>query len=193
MAKFFTPRTVDNAVEPDGPFDSLPCMIPGASTQRAVLFRSDVLVVAVHRLEVYPDSFTFTVRAEGRGFGFGRFSMPFTPWVGWPPEDLGANKYDQPEDVLRIGIEFSDGRASEFLIPNDSGPAVEQQGCSGSRGSCTGGFWVRELPPPGEFSIYTEWPSIGIDECSAAFDADELVERSKEAELLLEYHNSPKT
>ena len=157
------------------------------SQQRAVLYRSDVLVAAVHRFEVFPDSFRFTIRLEGRGFGFNRFTFIFDPGAGWPEEDLnGADPFGQPEDLCRVGLEFSDGTRSEYLVGEErDGPELQRRGGSGSGQGSTTSFWLKALPPPGEFKIFLVWPSAGIEECSATLDADELRSKAQDAQFLL--------
>lgn len=186
---FFAPLTEDRIVEPDGPRELPSPMIPGLSQQRAVLYRRDDLVVAAYRFEVVPEGFHFTIQLEGRGFGHGRFHFIFTPGPGWPPEDpIDENLYDEVDDMFRLGLSFSDRTTSEYLVESDrDGPTIETAGCTGSPGSVEGRFWIPELPPPGEFTLHITWPSAGIEETSTTFNADEIRERAKEAELLLSH------
>ena len=162
-------------------------MVPGLSIQRALLYRSNLLHIAVNRFEVFPDSFQFTIRCGGRGFGNGRFFGIFDPGAGWPIEDqIDPDSYDQPEDLCRVGIEFSGGTRSEYLLGDErDGPEMQRRGGSGWNGGCTTRVWVKALPPPGDFSIFVVWPTAGVEESVATFDADELRGRAAAAQFLL--------
>ncbi len=195
MGSFFVPLTSDNIFDPDGPepppeSHSPPNMLPGLSDQRAILYRSDSLVVAAYRFEAFPEGFNFTIHVEGRGFPFGRFTFIFRPGTGWPIDDSDDFLFDKPEDTFRVGLGFSDGTASDYLVDLDrGGPRIYRNGCSGSSGEdlgkCVGGFWVPQLPAAGEFTLHVEWPSVGLEECTATFDADDIVAKSANALPLL--------
>ncbi len=199
---FFVPLTEDNIVDPDSAtdcdpsreFTGRPDMMPGVSAQRAVLHRSDTLVVAAFRFEAYPTGFAFTIHAEGTGYGYGRFHFIFSLAPGGymgAPTISEENGPVQLDDIFRVGLEFSDDTASDYLVNLDrGGPQIQSTGCSGSGGGkwgkCIGGFWVPRVPPPGEFTLHTALPVVGMEESSATFNADDIIEKSAHALPLLD-------
>ena len=189
---FFTPLTSQNIVEPEsiqGPPNSLPVV----ADQHAVLHRSDVLAAAVWRFEVYSEGFEFALRVEGLGLEGVRFHSAFDPLARHAGRVLSNfEDFDQLAGAFRVGVEFSDGSVSENHVRTSrGGPEIQMTGSSSSTGNgygkCQNGVWVPQLPPPGEFKIHLAWPNGGLDECSATFDADELIAKSKDAIPLLSY------
>lgn len=165
-------------------------MIPGLSVQRAILFRTDTLVAAAFRFEAFPSGFKFTIHVEGNAFTQGQSHFVFSPGTGWP--DPHAPDHEKGlDDIFRVGLEFSDGTAADHVVDIDRGGlGIYSQGCSGSGGftgwgRCTGKFWVPALPPPGEFTLHVQWPALGIDEHSTAFNADDIIDKSTQALPLL--------
>jgi len=177
MASFFGPMD-DPPFVPDGPFELPPATVPGQSSQRAILYRSESLGVGVFRIESFSTGFSFTLQVEGRGHGAGRFHFLFEPTDSWGAHGHSddPDPYDRPNQQFRLGLEFADGTTWEnFTESRGLGPDVRVVGGSGSGTGCTHRFWVPQLPPPGEFVVHALWPSVGMGECSATFDADEVI------------------
>ena len=184
MTGFFTALTNENIWEPDGLYKHGGSFLPGLSTQRAFLSKEPTLVVTASKFEAYPSGIQFSVHVEGHGFVPGRFGFICSPGNTWHDDD--DPRFDTPEDIFRVGIAFSDGRRWQNLIePGDNAIDARTGGGSGWHGSNHGAsttkFWIGELPPPGILSIYAAWPSVGLEECSAEFDADELLASASEA------------
>lgn len=185
MTEFFTALTNENIWEPDGLHEHGGSFLPGLSTQRAFLSKEPTLVVTASKFEAYPSGIQFSLHVEGRGFSPGRFHFICSPSNVWP-DDRYQHRFDTPEDTFRVGIEFSDGRRWQNLIePDDNTINARIGGESGWHGPVHGAsttkFWIGELPPPGILSIHAAWPSVGLEECSAEFDADELLASASEA------------
>ncbi len=186
MTGFFTTLTNENIWEPDGPHKHGGSFLPGLSTQRVFLSKEPSLVVAASNFEAYPSGIQFSVHVEGIGFTHGRFSF-----ICSPGHDDDDPRFNTPEDIFRVGIEFSDGRRWQNLIePGDNSINARTGGGGGwhggNHGACTTKFWIGELPPPGTLRIYAAWPSVGLEECSANFDADELLKSASEAAPLFD-------
>ena len=184
MSGFFTALTNENIWEPDRLHEHGGSFLPGLSTQRAFLSKEPTLVVAAYRFEAYPSGIQFSVHVEGHGFTQGRFHFICSPGSGWHDDD--DKLFGTPEDIFRVGIAFSDGRRWQNLIePGDDTINARTGGGSGWHGSNHGAstmkLWIGELPPPGIFTIHAAWPSVGLEECSAEFDADELLASASEA------------
>ena len=184
MTGFFTALTNENIWEPDGLYKHGGSFLPGLSTQRAFLSKEPTLVVTASKFEAYPSGIQFSVHVEGHGFVPGRFGFICSPGNTWHDDD--DPRFDTPEDIFRVGIEFSDGRRWQNLIEPDDNTINAQIGGGRSwhgplHGASTTKFWIGELPPPGILSIHAAWPSVGLEECSAEFDADELLESASEA------------
>lgn len=178
MASFFGPMD-DPPFVPDGSFDLPQSTVPGQSSQRAILYQSPTLGVGVYRFESYSSGFSFTLQVEGRGHGAGRFHFLFDPTDSWGAHGHSddPDPYDRPDQQLRLGLEFADGTTWENYTRR-GGPALDVRvvGGGGSGTGCTHRFWVPQLPAPGEFVVHALWPSVDMDECSATFDADEVIE-----------------
>ena len=184
MSGFFTALTNENIWEPDELYKHGGSFLPGLSTQRAFLSKEPTLAVAAYRFEAYPSGIQFSVHVEGHGFTHGRFNFICSPGNTWHDDD--DPRFDTPEDIFRVGIAFSDGRRWQNLIEPDDN-AIDARNGGGSawhrplHGASTTEFWIGELPPPGILSIHAAWPSVGLEECSAEFDADELLASASEA------------
>jgi hypothetical protein len=84
-----------------------------------------------------------------------------------------------PAEVLRFGVQFSDGRKATTLgrafrgiergEPSD--PILMQGGGGGSDGNWESEFWLWPVPPPGRVTFVVEWPSEKIEETSHEVDA----------------------
>lgn len=154
-----------------------PAALPGQSTQRALLHQTESLGVGIFRFEVFSNGFSFAVRVEGNGHGRGRFHFLFDPTASWFDNEPGADPdpYDQPDQQFRLGLEFSDGsRWQNYTDSGSQGLDAFVIGASGHSTGCTTLFWVPALPTAGSFHIHGLWPSVGMDECTATFDADEI-------------------
>lgn len=169
--------------EPEPPVWSGPPagVLPGFSAQRAVLARTDDVLLSVDRLLVYSNGVVFTLmlmRREDRD-DFG----PVPGMLGRRPRP------DLPSDFLRLGILFGDGSKwtnLEGRYPDEesevSGPVVVAQGGGGGGKLWQTSFWVWPLPPPGRLAFVVSWPAEGIEEQMVELDADEIRERAVDAE-----------
>jgi len=137
-----------------------------------VIARSERAVVALTDCVVFSNGFDVAITVltresmDPRMLGFGR-----PPQLGQP----------LPDDVLRIGIQYADGRKTtslhahaagrrEYMLalaegrtpPEPEGPLMQPRGGGGGGTRWDHRFWVWPLPPPGPVKLACQWPSEGI-------------------------------
>lgn len=147
-----------------------PCtnVVPGMAPVAAVLARTGETVVAVTGIRAYPAGFGFTLNLRLRNLQR-RGGREF-----WPFHELGPHRGPPwPDEILRLTIQFTDGRSVTNIDPSPRDPEVpafEQPMMSSGPG--TGGgvdgwsfdmeYRVRPLPPPGSLAFICVWPGRGI-------------------------------
>ncbi len=152
-----------------------PCnnVVPGVAPAAAILARTEQTVVAVTGIRAYPTGFGFTLHLRLR-------NLDPRGWRGfWPFPELGRHRGPPwSGQVLRLTIEFADGRSVTNLDPAPSDPEVpafEQpmlssgpgtglaaSGSSPDRWGWDMDYRVRPLPPPGPLAFVCVWPERGI-------------------------------
>jgi hypothetical protein len=152
-------------------------VIPGSVPGELLLFRTDEVAVAVGSIRAYPNGFEFTVHARLRrvDMEIGPSGDPFS----WHRRSRGAHA---PDDVLRLGLMYADGRRAATTsrrLPrpanSDDGEIVlSQQGGGGSAGAWDQGFWVHPLPPDGPVTLVASWLGHGVTEERADLDGAEI-------------------
>jgi hypothetical protein len=165
--------------------------LPGYAPERAVVFRTDDLILIAGRFDVYPTGAEFTWQLEMRVPEDGRTcgpSMPFEP-RGWPLE----RDEDLPDDLLRLGVIFADGSSwsnldgPTFFKPIDeppTGPISHIHGGGGGGGGWVMNAWLWPLPPDGPLTFVAEWPKYGIPESRADVDGGRVRAAAAYAEQL---------
>jgi hypothetical protein len=150
-----------------------PNVVPGMAPVAAILARTDHTVVAVTGIRAYPTGLGFTLNLRLRSL------HPREQRGFWPFPELGRHRGPPwSGEVLRLTIEFADGRSVNNLdaAPSDPGvPAFEQPmlssgpgtGLLGSGSSSDRWGWdmdyrVRPLPPPGPLAFVCVWPERGV-------------------------------
>ena len=98
-----------------------------------------------------------------------------------------------PPELLRLGVQFSDGRKAATVggdhLPSETDPEamppiLSSHGGGGNERAWNAQFWLWPLPPPGPLVFVTEWPIAGIDLTRVEVDADLILEASLEAQEL---------
>jgi hypothetical protein len=103
-----------------------------------------------------------------------------------------AGAAELPPDLLRFGVEFSDGRRAttiERVRPSlDESPEIVlmQRGGGGGGGSWEFGFWVWPLPPAGPLKFAVEWPAEGVELTTCEVDTAPIIEAAARSEQLWE-------
>lgn len=165
----------------------------GVVATQLILARNEDAAVFVTRLAAYHCGFSFEAhlftREEREYDGFELLHRRRKP--GEPP----------PDELLRLGIEFSDGRRAANVGSIMSGSsfaaiAIDDEarepdpekdisfmsgGGGGSMTHTRTDYWVWPLPPPGRLRFICEWPAYGIGESAAELGADEIREAAERA------------
>ena len=167
--------------------------VAGVVSVELILARNDEAAIFLTRLAAYPVGFEFDVELVTR-----------TP----VPDDSFELMYrgrrgqgeELPPELVRIGIEFSDGRRTSSLggMMDGSGTSLYAVDPDASRDpeteitmspSSGGGsdrhsyqtYWVWPLPPEGTVKFVCEWPVFGIPETSVELDSALIREASERA------------
>jgi hypothetical protein len=115
---------------------------------------------------------------------------------------VGERRDVLPDQLLRLGVAYADGRRATSVSGHDRpprGPSLWplSGGARGSGRSATGaapseppevrlhqGYWVSPLPPPGPVVVACEWPvaQIGLTRCE--IDARSILEAAERAQAM---------
>jgi hypothetical protein len=151
-----------------------PNVVPGMAPVAAILARTEETVVAVTGIRAYPAGFGFTLDLRLRG------SVPRAMRMHWPLPDVVSDSMRvlPAEAILRLTIEFADGRSVSTADPQTAGPGEpdpDRPVLSNGPGTSWGAdewyrdawclaleYRVRPLPPPGPLALVCAWPGRGI-------------------------------
>lgn len=151
-------------------------VMPGYAPTRAVVFRTDDVILIAGRFDVYRTGVEFSLQLQVR-IEDDTYDIP------WELHHRHGRAPDGelPDEFLRFGIQFADGSAwsnidDGFPMPPTppTGPVVVGQGGGGGGGSWAMNYWLWPLPPEGPLTFVAEWPKHQIAECSATVDASEI-------------------
>jgi hypothetical protein len=186
LVTFFESRPSQPLPEPAPPRSWPPeNVIPGVVALEAMLGRSDTAAVAVGRPRCFPEGFALTLlvrlvesaRSHDVRLPDGRIRMDTTHFPSssnWGFRPSWARDEGLPDDLLRVGIVFADGRAVTNLDTAGVGTGGDIRlsilGGGGMR-SWDYQFWVQPLPPFGALSLLCEWPAKSISEARVEIDA----------------------
>lgn len=166
----------------------------GAVVSDLLLARSDRGAVYVDYLDAFPDGFELEIGAstsvayqelarEGDRSGpdpFGRH---------WPM--VGERRDVLPPQLLRIGVQFADGRAATSIGGHDRpvvGPVMDPLRGGGRGGTGESRFhqayWISPPPPPGPVAVFCEWPAVGIPVVRHEFDARLILDAGEKARAM---------
>lgn len=170
--------------------------LPGVVPLELVLARSDRAAVCVSRLCAYPtglglDLLVFATEGEEDEVLDPLLFVPHRRGA------LGRAGDGLPDEMLRFGIQFPDGRrATNIGGPRDLRPDGEPLGPVLSQGGGGGGgrrwqqsLFIWPLPPPGRLLLACEWPAAGIALTRAEIDAAPIREaaaRSARAQVIFD-------
>jgi hypothetical protein len=159
-------------------------VLPASFALEEVLAHTDELVIQVHTGRAFREGFAFVFQLIHRQARSGRLQDPFMRRHGEP---LGP---ELPDDLLRFGLEHSDGRKATNLgrpgFPGEEEPdAVLRQG--GGGGNSYGwefSYWAWPTPPPGPLAFVVEWPSEGVPLTRTEIDAERIRDAATRAREL---------
>ena len=164
-----------------GPADDV---IPATVPLDVVLARTDEAFVALGGIRAYDEGFALEVRTLVRD---GDEHDPF---------HFGAGARRDP-DVLRLGIQFADGRRAvanaDLLRPSEVGGDVVFSGQGGGGGGAAWQreFWIWPLPPPGPVTFVCAWPRFGIEESRTEVDGGLIADAARRALVVWPDHRPP--
>jgi hypothetical protein len=149
-----------------------------------VIGRGANAAVWIPALTVYPDGFEFEVEIRHR-LDDEQFEHPFF-MAHHPRHRRRAAGEELPAELLRLGVEFSDGRKATnlggpyWLRPEEpdaepEGPLLQPAGGGGGGGGrWRHGFYVWPLPPAGPLTFVCEWPAAAIELTRSEIKTDSL-------------------
>jgi hypothetical protein len=196
VSRFFEPPPdpwPDQAAPADAPsWTGRPQGVPlGVVVEGVLLARSDRAKVYIDYIDAYPDGFELEIRAStnvayhelARG-GDGSGPDPFGRH--WPM--VGERRDVLPPQLLRVGMEFADGRTATSIGGHDrpvGGPVMDAlRGGGHGRGGDSQfheGYWVSPLPPSGEVAIVCEWPAVEIAVARQRIDAQAIFDAAEKS------------
>ncbi len=161
---------------------------PAVAALELVLVNTGDVAVFVTGAVVYPNGFQMALTALLReesdiedviGMRLRRFRR-------------GGADREIPPEMLRFGIQFSDGRKATntgWSPPFDAelrpdGPLLTPQGGGGGGQHWDQRMWAWPLPPAGELLFVCEWPAQGIELTTAALDAEVILSAATRAREL---------
>jgi hypothetical protein len=96
-----------------------------------------------------------------------------------------------PPEILRFGLQFSDGRKAtniggppHFKAARPDGPTLTPCGGSGGGRRWDQRLWAWPLPPAGEVLFACEWPAKGVQLTTASIDAEVIMSAATRAHEL---------
>lgn len=164
-------------------------VLPGPVAASVLLGRSDQAVVLAHGLLAYPQGLAFDLLIRLRnGDAFNAFEPFGHAHFGGP---LGPGPL--PDDALRFGVQFADGRKATNLDAthwelhgnaDPEGPMLTPRGGGGGGGTWDMSHWLWPLPSPGPLTFVIEWTGRGIALTRTEVDAGEILAAAERAEVL---------
>jgi hypothetical protein len=148
-------------------------VIPGTVPAEVLLIRAERVAVAIGSVRAYPNGFEFTVHVRVR--------EDETEPVRHDPFDRHGWGLQAPDEVLRLGVLYADGRrgatTSGYWRPDEADPArviMHQGGSSGNPRRWDGQLWVYPLPPEGTVTFVASWLKYGVAETRAELDGSAI-------------------
>jgi hypothetical protein len=136
-----------------------------------LLARSEQAEVWVDYLDAYPEGFELEIRAS-TSVAYHELARdgergPDVFGRHWP---IAGERGDVlPPQLLRIGVQFADGRTATNIGEHDhpvGGPVMLPLRGGGRSGGAESrfhqGYWISPLPPPGPVGVVCEWPAVEI-------------------------------
>ena len=167
--------------------------VAGVVPVELIVARNNEAAIFLTRLAAYPAGFEFDVElVTRRPAPDESFELMYRARRG--PGD------EPPPELVRIAIEFSDGRRTTSLGGMMEGSSTSLHAVDGEESpdpmteitmtpSSGGGsdrhsyqtYWVWPLPPEGNLRFVCEWPAFGIPETSVELDSAPIREASERA------------
>jgi hypothetical protein len=166
----------------------------GVAVSDLLLGRSELASVFVDYVDAYPEGFELKIRAT-TSLAYRELSRPGDRWApdvfGEDEPRAGGRGELLPPRLLRIGVQFADGRTATSITGHDrpvAGPVMRS--LSGRRSGGPGasrfdqGYWIVPLPPPGPVSVVCEWPIVQIPVERREIDAQLILDAAERARAM---------
>ncbi|MSW52992.1 MAG: hypothetical protein F2817_19155 [Actinobacteria bacterium] len=169
--------------------------VPGVVPIERVIAATDEVAVAVSAVEVFAEGLAFELVAmatvDPRGDASGRidpmlFHLHRLPEAG-----------EVPDAMLRVGVEFGDGRKATNMEPSGYGPpddgaiVLRPGGGGGSEERYEQSFWVWPLPADGVLRIVCEWPAFGIPVTTLDIDGEAILDAAGRSQVVFSDDHLP--
>ena len=159
-------------------------VLPGSFALALMLARTENVAMTAHGGLAYPNGFAFRATLVRR--------TDFELATGNPFHRWHHQQGELTDDVLRFGVQFSDGAKATVFDGRrwfgeegePRGPVLMQRGGGGGGRTWDFGFWVWPLPPDGPLAFVVEWPSEGIALTRVEIDASVVRAAAEDAETL---------
>ena len=175
---------------------------------RAVLVRSESMIIVADRFVCYPSGFEFHLAVRMSGALPGPLLM-----MHGAHAVRGGTAQGAPDDALHFGIAFADGRKATNLSPRPFGgpgcgvtttstrvsgtggqpgqpqpepqpPLLTAHGGSASDNRWDQNCWLWGLPPEGPMGVVVQWAAQQIEETRVDIDAAMILEAAGRAEVV---------
>lgn len=158
--------------------DEPPAKLGGALPLALIVGKSDRAAVVLQQALVYPEGMVLTLDAIS------------------PDEELlhaqfrmGHRTAELPDEVMRFGVEFADGRKATnlgfgFQPANEPSALLLGKSGSGGSGRITWRYGLWPLPTEDPFWFVCEWPAPGIPLTRTALDTHSVVAAAAQSRAL---------
>jgi hypothetical protein len=160
-------------------------VLPGIVPQDLIVARNERVAVCVTRMAAYPTGFEFELRTYAAVV-----DPDLDPWLF---ERLHRPGGAAPPEMLRIGVQFADGRKATSLgeVYGETEPpdiVMHSGGGGGGGGEWHQTMWVWPLPPPGPLAFVCEWPAAGLELTRREIEGQMLIDAAARARALFASH-----
>jgi hypothetical protein len=163
-------------------------VLPGVVAVELLIAGNQAAAVYIGRCAAYQEGFEFELRVIASGSDP---SVELDPSLNGVYHRPGRPPGSSYEEMLRFGVEFSDGRKATNVggrhpLSDDepTEPVLQGQGGGGGGLRWRQDFWMWPLPPPGPLSFVCEWPAAGIPLTRAQVDGQALIDAAARAQQL---------
>lgn len=175
--------------------DAPPATIPAVVPVERVLARTDDVAVVLPALHVYPEGLELEIVCFTRPRAEETIDDGFDPLLF---HHHASNRARVSDDVLRIGVQFADGRKGTNLAadhgwhrPPPTGLVFRAGGGGGGGDRYAQRFWLWPLPDEGPLSVVVEWPAHGIPLTRTEIDGDELRAAAARSQVVFSQDHLP--
>ena len=168
--------------------------LPGLVAIALVLARTDKVAVCLSCIAAYPAGFEFEILTIAAP-GLDADQAP-DPMMHGPGSRRGGGAC-LPAEMLRIGIQFSDGARATNTSGFDrnaeppSGLVMTGRGGGGGMGQWRQAEWVWPLPPSGPVTFVCEWPACGIPLTRHDVDSQTILDAAGQAQTIFSDEHLP--